>query len=149
MTKKTVLLIEDNADDEVLALKAFRHMPVPHEVVVARDGEGALDYLFDASGEANRLGLEPPALVLLDLNLPGIGGLEVLRRMRQDARTKLFPVVVLTSSLEDRDVIRSYGLGANSYIRKPVNFVEFIETVKQLATYWLLKNQPPPHEGIA
>jgi two-component system response regulator len=149
VTKKTVLLIEDNADDEVLALKAFRHMEVPHEVVVARDGEGALDYLFDASGEANRLGLEPPALVLLDLNLPGIGGLEVLRRMRQDARTRLFPVVVLTSSLEDRDVIRSYGLGANSYIRKPVNFVEFIETVKHLATYWLLRNQPPPSEGVA
>jgi two-component system, response regulator len=144
VTKRTVLLVEDNADDEVLALKAFRNMGVPHEVVVERDGEGALDYLFRTRVASERLGAPPPDLVLLDLNLPGIGGLEVLRRIREDARTRLFPVVVLTSSVEHRDLLRSYSLGANSYIHKPVNFDEFVETVRHLATYWLVRNQPPP-----
>jgi len=149
MRKKTVLLVEDNADDEVLALKAFGRMDFGPQVVVRRDGEGALDYLFGENVAAQRLGAHPPVVILLDLNLPGIDGLEVLRRIRQDDRTKLFPVVVLTSSTEERDLNRSYRLGANSYIRKPVDFLEFTETVRHLATYWLQRNEPPPAPGAA
>lgn len=147
MTKRTVLLVEDNADDEKLALKAFGHTDLPHEVVVERDGEGALAYLFGTRLDAPRSEDRLPALVLLDLNLPGIDGLEVLRRIRTEPRTRLFPVVVLTSSIEERDLVRSYSLGANSYIRKPVNFVEFVDTVRELATYWLVRNEPPPDRG--
>ena len=133
---KTILLVEDNADDEQLTLRAMRQSEIPNIIRVARDGAEALEYLFGpASG--NRL----PDLVLLDLKLPKIGGLEVLERIRSEDKTKALPVVVLTSSDEERDIVKSYNLGANSYIRKPVDFDEFIDAVRQLGLYWLLMNR--------
>ena len=149
MITKTVLLVEDNADDELLARTAFANMDFAHEVVVARDGEEALAYLYGPAQAKRALGASQPLVVLLDLNLPGISGLEVLKQIRLDARTRLFPVVVLSSSLQERDLVRSYSLGANSYIRKPVDFTEFEETVRQLASYWLQRNQVPPDRGYA
>jgi two-component system response regulator len=133
---KTILLVEDNADDEKLTLRAMRQSDTPNIVVVARDGAEALDYLFGNSSYPHRL----PALVLLDLKLPKVSGLEVLERLRSDTRTKTLPIVVLTSSDEERDILQSYSLGANSYIRKPVDFDEFIDSVKQLGQYWLTIN---------
>lgn len=144
MAEKTILLVEDNADDEALTLRAFRRNNILNEVVVARDGAEALDYLFTTGSHAGRETIQVPELILLDLNLPKIHGLEVLRRLRADPRTKLIPVVVLTSSREEQDLIQSYSLGANSYIRKPVDFTQFIEAVKQLGLYWLVLNEPPP-----
>jgi len=140
MREGTILLVEDNADDEALTLRALRKNKIANEVVVARDGVEALDRLFDDGAPA-------PQLVLLDLKLPRVDGLEVLRRLRGDRRTRLLPVVVLTSSREDRDMIEAYGLGANSYVRKPVDFTEFTQAVKQLGLYWLLLNQAPPRPG--
>jgi len=136
MTDKTILLVEDNPDDETLTLRAFKKNNITNAVTVARDGAEALAYLSAAA--------ELPQLVLLDLKLPKVDGLEVLRRLRADARTRLLPVVILTSSTEERDLVESYRLGANSYVRKPVDFAEFIDAARQLGLYWLLLNQPPP-----
>ena len=140
----TILLVEDNDDDVSLTLRAFKRNNIVNEVVVARDGVEALDYLFGTGAHAGRDITRQPALVLLDLKLPRLDGLEVLNRIRADARTRLLRVVVLTSSKEDQDIVSSYSLGANSYIRKPVDFEQFISMAGQLGMYWLLLNEPPP-----
>ena len=145
--KKVILLVEDNADDEELALRALRKNHIGNEVVVARDGVEALDYLFCTGAHAGRNPGYLPEVVLLDLKLPKVDGLEVLRRIRAGAQTKLLPVVMLTSSLEESDLVRSYANGVNSYVRKPVDFTEFMEAVKQLGLYWLVINNPPPETG--
>jgi two-component system, response regulator len=139
-----ILLVEDNPDDEALTLRAFRKNNVTNQVVVARDGVEALDYLFGTGTYANRDVTILPQVVILDLKLPKIDGLEVLRRMRAAPQTKLLPVVILTSSNEERDILQGYGLGANSYVRKPVDFAQFLEAVRQLGLYWLLLNERPP-----
>jgi two-component system response regulator len=139
-----ILLVEDNADDEALTLRALKKNNITNEVVVARDGAEALDYLFGTGAHAGRDTNVQPQVVLLDLKLPKVEGLEVLRRLRADARTKLLPVVILTTSNEEQDRLRGYGMGANSYVRKPVDFGEFIEAVRQLEMYWLLLNERPP-----
>ena len=144
MTDKTILLVEDNPDDEALTLRALKKNNILNEVVVARDGVEALDYLFGEGSYAGRDLSHMPEVILLDLKLPKIDGLEVLKRMRSDPRTKLLPVIILTSSVRDQDVAESYGLGANSYIRKPVDFEQFTEAVRQLGLYWLLLNVSPP-----
>ena len=144
MNKKIILLVEDNPDDELLAIRALEKNNIMNEVVVARDGTEALDYLFGAGAYAGRDMSVMPQIILLDLKLPKIDGLEVLRRLRNDERTKLLPVVVLTSSKEERDLTESYSLGANSYIRKPVNFAQFTEAIRQLGLYWLVLNESPP-----
>jgi two-component system response regulator len=144
MNKKTILLVEDNADDVELALRALRRHNVANEVVVAADGVEALDYLFGTGRFAGRDLRVMPVVVLLDLKLPKIDGLEVLKRIRADARTRLLPVVVLTSSKEEQDIVQSYSLGANSYVPKAVDFDQFMQAVKQLNLYWLLLNEPPP-----
>jgi len=144
MRKKIILLVEDNPDDELLAIRALKKNNIMNEVVVARDGAEALDYLFGAGAYAGRDMSVMPQIILLDLKLPKIDGLEVLRRLRNDERTKLLPVVVLTSSKEERDLTESYSLGANSYIRKPVNFAQFTEAIRQLGLYWLVLNEFPP-----
>jgi two-component system, response regulator len=140
----SILLVEDNQDDIDLTLRAFQRNHIMNETIVVRDGVEALDYLFGAGGYAGRDTREQPALVLLDLKLPKVDGHEVLRRMRADSRTEMIPVVVLTSSKEEEDVARSYRGGANSYVRKPVEFERFIEAIRQLGLYWLMVNQPPP-----
>ncbi|MBI5903062.1 MAG: response regulator [Deltaproteobacteria bacterium] len=145
MNKNVILLVEDNPDDEALTLRAFKKNNIRNEIVVARDGSEALDYLFSTGKYAGRVVSAVPQVVLLDLKLPKVDGMEVLRRIRADERTKLMPVVILTSSKEEQDVISGYSLGANSYVRKPVNFDEFIEAVRQLGLYWLLLNEPLPH----
>lgn len=144
MQNKTILLVEDNPDDEELTLKALKNSNVVNQIVVAHDGVEALDYLFGRGEHAGRDPGDPPQLVLLDLKLPRVDGLEVLRTMRADPRTELIPVVVLTSSSEEEDIVTSYRLRANSYVRKPVSFVHFTEAVKQLGMYWLLINEFPP-----
>jgi len=144
MNKKIILLVEDNPDDELLAIRALEKNNIMNEVVVARDGTEALDYLFGAGAYAGRDMSVMPQIILLDLKLPKIDGLEVLRRLRNDERTKLLPVVVLTSSKEDRDLTECYSLGANSYICKPVNFAQFTEAIRQLGLYWLVLNESPP-----
>jgi two-component system response regulator len=141
---RCILLVEDNRDDEALTLRALRKNNIKNEVVVARDGVEALDYLFGTGTYAGRDVSETPQVILLDLNLPKLDGLEVLRRLRNDDRTRLLPVVILTSSNEDRDRIRGYGFGANSYVRKPVDFTQFLEAVRQLGLYWLVLNVPVP-----
>ena len=143
MNSKIILLVEDNPDDEALTLRALKSSNIANEVVVTRDGVEALDYLFGTGAYADRDTRVMPQVVLLDLKLPKMNGLDVLRRLRDDERTKPLPVVVLTSSDEERDIIESYGLGANSYIRKPVAFAQFTEAVRQLGLYWLVLNQPP------
>ena len=141
---RVILLVEDNADDEELTLRALRKNNIGNKVVVARDGESALDILF-GSGASTSPDVEIlPQVVLLDLNLPKMNGLEVLRRIRADDRTRLLPVVILTSSREDEDIINGYSLGANSYVRKPVDFAQFVETVKTLGLFWLVMNELPP-----
>jgi two-component system response regulator len=142
---KKILLVDDNADDVDLALRAFAQAHVDNEIVVVRDGAEALDYLFAAGMYAGRALGEAPALVLLDLHLPKIDGLEVLRQLRADERTRRVPVVVLTSSSEEADILRSYDLGANSFVRKPVEFEQFIEAAAHLGLYWLVLNQQSPH----
>jgi two-component system response regulator len=144
MEGPVILLVEDNPDDEALTLRALRRANVGNDIVVARDGVEALDYLFGTGSYAGRDTRELPQVMLLDLKLPRIDGLEVLRRVRADERTRILPVVILTSSNEDRDRIDGYTLGANSYVRKPVDFNEFVDGVRQLGLYWLLLNQPPP-----
>jgi two-component system response regulator len=144
MTKKPILLVEDNADDELLTCLALKKNRILNEVVVARDGVEALDYLFATGDHAGRDTSLQPQIVLLDLNLPRIGGLDVLRRVRADERTKLLPVVILTSSREEEDIVRSYSSGANSYVRKPVDFEAFNEAVKALGLFWLLHNEAAP-----
>ena len=138
------MLVEDNPDDEALTLRAFRQSNALNEVVVARDGAEALDYLFATGQYAGRDVSVTPALVLLDLNLPKVDGLAVLGRIRADDRTKLIPVVLLTSSKEEQDRLSGYSLGANSYIRKPVDFVRFVEAIRNLGMYWLVLNEPVP-----
>lgn len=141
---KIILLVEDNPDDVALTLRALKRNNLMNEVVVVRDGAEALDYLY-GQGEYSARDLNVmPVVVLLDLNLPKIGGLEVLKKIRSDERTRLLPVVILTSSKEERDMISGYSLGANSYIIKPVDFNQFMEAVRQLGLYWLLWNNPPP-----
>jgi two-component system response regulator len=150
MTSRTILLVEDNPDDEALTLRAFDKSNIHNKVVVKRDGAEALAYLFPGEGEGEGDGegdgddAPTPALILLDLNLPKVGGLEVLRRMRADERTQMIPVVVLTSSKLEEDVLVSYRNGANAYVRKPVKFSEFTEAVKALGVFWLLLNEPVP-----
>lgn len=143
MNSKTILLVEDNPDDEALTLRALQKNNILNDVAIVRDGAEALDYLFCQGSYATR---EPssPAVILLDLKLPKIDGLEVLNRIRNDARTRLLPVVILTSSKEEQDVIKGYSFGANSYIRKPVDFAQFIEAIRQVGLYWLMMNEPPP-----
>lgn len=141
---KLVLLVEDNPDDEALTLRALSRNGIRHRLEVVRDGVEALDYLFARGSYADRAGQPLPTVTLLDLKLPRVDGLEVLRQMRADARTCNLPVVILTSSREDEDLLQSYGRGANSYIRKPVDFVQFMEAVRQVGTYWLTLNEDPP-----
>jgi CheY-like chemotaxis protein len=147
MHKKVILLVEDNSDDVELTLRALKRNNILNEVVVARDGAEALDYLFGTGTYVGRYLNNMPQVVLLDLKLPKIDGLEVLKRLRADERTKLLPVVILTSSKEEKDVVNGYKLGANSYIRKPVDFNQFTEAVRQLGLYWLILNEPPPVTG--
>lgn len=144
MEDRVILLVEDSPDDQALTLRALKANNIMNPVVLVEDGAEALDYLFATGGYAGRDAGMLPQVVLLDLKLPKIDGLEVLKRMRADPRTRLLPVVILTSSREDRDVVSGYSLGANSYIRKPVDFSEFREAVRQLGLYWLLLNVPPP-----
>jgi two-component system response regulator len=144
MDNRVILLVEDNPDDVALTQRAFRKNHILNPVVVARDGVEALDFLFGAGVHAGRDPAVLPPVMLLDLKLPRIDGMEVLRRVRADPRTALLRVVVLTSSLEEQDLVQSYSLGANSYIRKPVDFDKFITAVAQLGLYWLLLNEAPP-----
>lgn len=144
MSERTILLVEDNPDDAALTLHALETNRILNPVVVARDGVEALDYLFATGIHTDRDVGDLPAVVLLDLKLPRIDGIEVLRRLRADARTRLLPVVILTSSDEDQDRLKSYSLGANSYVRKPVNFDDFVRAAGQIGLYWLLLNVPPP-----
>ena len=139
-----ILLVEDNPDDVELTLRAFRKSNVANEVVVVRDGVEALEYLFATGRYADRDSNALPQVVLLDLNLPRISGLEVLERVRAHAKAKLLPVVILTSSIEERDLVNGYSLGANSYVQKPVDFEQFTDSVRQLGLYWLLLNQRAP-----
>jgi len=141
---KAILLVEDNPDDEALTLRALKKNNIKNEVVIAHDGAEALDYLFGTGNYTGRNTDVLPQVVLLDLKLPKVEGLEVLRRVRADKRTKLLPVVILTSSNEEQDRIDGYGLGANSYVRKPVDFSQFIDAARQLGLYWLILNEPPP-----
>lgn len=140
METKTILLVEDNPDDELLTLRAFKKHKIANPVIVAHDGQEAIDYLFDS-------GQRLPSIILLDLKLPKIGGLEVLKRLRADPRTELVPVIILTSSNQDSDLVAGYKLGCNSYIRKPVDFDKFVDAVGQLGLYWLVFNEPPPLGG--
>ncbi len=144
MDRTTILLIEDNPDDVELTLHAFQKNHMANDVVVASDGAEGLDYLFGTGKYAGRDAEEFPALILLDLQLPKIGGLEVLRRVREDERTKRIPVVIMTTSDEEEDIVNGYNGGANSYLRKPVDFTEFMNAVKQLEMYWMVLNTPPP-----
>jgi CheY-like chemotaxis protein len=144
VNSKTILLVEDNPDDEALAIRALKRHHISNEIVVAHDGVEALDYLFGTGKYTGRDLSLKPTVVLLDLKLPRVDGLEVLRRLREDERTKLLPVVILTTSNEEQDMLDSYSLGCNSYIRKPVDFVQFSEAIRQLGMYWLLMNEPPP-----
>jgi two-component system response regulator len=137
-SNQVILLVEDNPDDVELTRRAFEKSKMLNEIVVACDGQSALDYLF---------GGVAPSVVLLDLNLPKIDGLEVLRRIRSDERTKRLPVVILTTSTEEKDLISGYDLGANSYVRKPVDFAQFVDAVRQLGLYWLVLNERPPEAG--
>ena len=147
MNDRVILLVEDNPKDEELTLRAFKKSNILNPVVVARDGVEALDYLFARGDHANRDPAAMPQVILLDLKLPKIDGLEVLKALRANEFTKLLPVVVLTSSVEEQDLIRSYSLGANSYVRKPVDFAQFLEAVRQLGLYWLIMNETAPLTG--
>ena len=143
MKRKTILLVEDNANDEYLTIRALKQHNLANDVVVVRDGAEALEYLFGPGAPQNN-GDRLPVLVLLDLKLPKVDGLQVLRRIRETNATKLLPVVILTSSNEERDVLEGYRLGSNSYVQKPVDFTRFVEAVGQLGVYWLMLNEPSP-----
>jgi two-component system response regulator len=147
MPEKFILLVEDNPDDEALSVRALQKNRIANDVVVARDGVEAVDFLFGKGKYAGRDTTALPAVMLLDLKLPRLDGIEVLRTIRSDARTRLLPVVMLTSSIEEEDRQKSYGLGANSYIRKPVDFNLFMEAVRELGLYWLVLNEAPPAEA--
>ncbi len=144
MASDVILLVEDNPDDEALTIRALNRNNISNEVFVARDGVEAMDYVFAKGVHSERDINDLPRLVLLDLKLPKVDGLEVLKRIRADERTKRLPVVVLTSSKEEQDLVDSYNLGVNSYIRKPVDFILFSEAVRQVGLYWLVLNEPPP-----
>jgi two-component system, response regulator len=144
---KMILLVEDNPDDEILTLRALKQGILVNKIVVARDGAEALDFLFGTGAYEGRDTRVMPQMILLDLKLPKIDGLEVLKRMRADPRTKLLPVVILTSSQEEQDLIKGYSVGANSYIRKPVDFTHFAEVVQHMELYWLVLNEPLPTTG--
>src|SRR5258706_921919 len=144
-----ILLVEDNQDDMDLALYALKRGKVANRISVVRDGEEALDFLFCRGAFAQRSFDHPPKIVLLDLKLPKVDGIEVLRQIKSDPRTRTLPVVIMTSSKQERDVVNGYDLGANSYIQKPVDFTHFRDTVKQAGLYWLVTNQPPPSNGVA
>jgi two-component system response regulator len=144
MENKFILLIEDNPDDVELTLRSLKKHNIANDVVVARDGAEALDFLFATGNYAGRDVSNLPTVILLDLKLPKVDGMEVLRRIRNHEQTKLLPVVILTSSREEKDVVNGYKLGANSYVRKPVDFIQFSEATKNLGLYWLLLNEPPP-----
>ena len=146
MGERVILLVEDNPDDEALTLRALKKNNITNKIVVARDGVEALDYLFGTGMYAGRDTSVEPELILLDLKLPKIDGFEVLKKLRADGRTRLLPVVILTSSKEQQDVVNGYGLGANSYVRKPVDFEQFVDSVRQLGLYWLVINERPPSE---
>lgn len=146
MNKKVILLVEDNPDDEALTVRALKKSNIANEVVIAHDGAEALDYLFGEGAHAGRDVTQMPQVVLLDLNLPKLDGLGVLRRLRADPRTRLLPVVILTSSNEEQDRVNGYGLGANSYVRKPVDFDAFVTAAAQLGLYWLVLNEPAPRK---
>ncbi len=141
--KKIILLVEDNPDDEMLTLRAMRKNNIANEIIVARDGAEALDYIFCTGKYEHRSLVASPQVILLDLNLPKVGGLDVLKRIRGNKKTALYPVVILTSSKEERDFVESYRLSANSYIRKPVDFNQFSEAIRQLGLYWLVLNKVP------
>lgn len=144
MNHKMILLVEDNADDEALTLRALNKNKIANKISIVRDGAEALDFLFATGAHAGRDPLELPEVILLDLKLPKVDGLEVLRRIPSDPRTKMLPVVVLTSSKEDQDMIKAYSIGVNSYVRKPVDFNQFVEAIGQLGLYWLVLNEAPP-----
>ena len=144
MAQKYILLVEDNPDDEALTLRALKKNKLANGVVVARDGAEAVDFLFGTGAHGGRDAGDLPQIVLLDLKLPKLDGFEVLRRVRADKRTKTLPVVILTSSKEERDIVQGYRDGCNSYVRKPVNFDEFVEATRQLGLYWMLLNEVPP-----
>lgn len=146
MDSMTILLVEDNPDDEALTLRALRQNNIMNRVDVVRDGAEAIDYLFCQGAHKTRDPSQKPAIVMLDLKLPKLDGLEVLRRIRAEERTRLLPVVILTSSREEQDLITGYSLGANSYIRKPVDFKQFVNAVGQIGLYWLVLNEPPPKQ---
>ncbi len=148
MKNQVILLVEDNPDDEALTLRAFHKNSIRNQVLVAHDGVEALDYLFGRAAYAGRDTHETPEVILLDLKLPRLDGLEVLRQLRADERTRLVPVVILTSSREEQDLIQGYRLGANSYVRKPVDFTQFMEAVRQLGLYWLVLNEATRARGI-
>lgn len=144
MEHKMILLVEDNPDDEALTIRALKKNNIGNDLAVVRDGAEALEFLFCTGAYADRDRNDKPQVILLDINLPKVDGLEVLRRIRADEDTRLLPVVILTSSKEEQDLIRGYSLGANSYVRKPVDFDEFVEAVRQLGLYWLILNEAPP-----
>ncbi|HKY53026.1 MAG TPA: response regulator [Anaerolineales bacterium] len=144
MEDKMILIVEDNPDDEALTIRALRKNNIGNRLVVVRDGVEALDFLFCTGPYANRDARDLPQTILLDLKLPKVDGLEVLKRIRADKRTSLLPVVILTSSKEEQDLLQSYKNGANSYVRKPVNFNEFLDAARQLGLYWLVLNEAPP-----
>lgn len=144
MNHRTILLVEDNADDEALTLRALNKSKVANRIDVVRDGAEALDYLFCAGVYANRDPLDLPQVILLDLKLPKVDGLEVLRRVRADPRTHRLAIVILTSSKEEQDLATAYAYGANSYVRKPVDFSQFVDAISHLGLYWLVLNEPPP-----
>ena len=146
MDEKMILLVEDNPDDEMLTLRALKKNNIGNKLAVVRDGAEALEFIFCTGAYANRDRNDKPQVILLDINLPKVDGLEVLRRIRADENTRLLPVVILTSSREEQDMINGYRLGANSYVRKPVDFNEFIEAVRQLGLYWLVLNEAPPRQ---
>ncbi|HUK57190.1 MAG TPA: response regulator [Nitrospiria bacterium] len=146
MKEKIIVLVEDNPNDEALTLRALKKNNIANEVVVARDGAEALDLLLGQGSHAGKDGERVVSVVLLDLKLPKVDGLEVLKKLRGNPKTKLLPIVVLTSSKEEQDMLQSYSRGANSYIRKPVDFAQFIEAVRQLGLYWLVLNEAPPQE---
>jgi CheY-like chemotaxis protein len=149
LDNRRILLVEDNPDDEALAIRALKSNKVINEIVVAHDGVEALDYLFGSGMYIGRNITDKPAVILLDLKLPRVDGFDVLPRLRKDERTKLLPVVILTTSSEEQDLLDSYNLGCNSYIRKPVDFIQFTEAIRQLGIYWLAMNQPPPIGGTS